>query len=70
MTHIYSVADKVLVYLGEADHTSAAAMTCIEDFEKPVVEKDNDIVARLLQRPWFTRIWARNVSTMKFFRIR
>jgi hypothetical protein len=39
MAQIYSRADKVLVYLGESDCESDAAMECIEDFERVVSEQ-------------------------------
>ncbi|KAK7186189.1 hypothetical protein DPSP01_005019 [Paraphaeosphaeria sporulosa] len=57
MTQIYNRADKVLVHLGEEDETSDLAMECIEDFERTVSDEDARIVGKLLERPWFSRIW-------------
>jgi hypothetical protein len=40
MAQIYSRADKVIVYLGESDCESDAAMDRIEDFERVLSEQD------------------------------
>ncbi|KAL0260868.1 hypothetical protein SLS55_004560 [Diplodia seriata] len=59
MTQIYREADQVIVYLGEADDDqSREALQDLRSYKwiKPGRPRLHSL-RRLLQRPWFTRIW-------------
>lgn len=65
MAKIYGQANQVIVYLGKAADDSDAALECIrsaaEDEEETKSlsfgKEDEEPVLKLLERPWFQRIW-------------
>jgi hypothetical protein len=63
MAKIYGQANRVIVHLGEAAHNSDQA---IEDIRAAaeggstnslISEKTQEAILKLLERPWFRRIW-------------
>lgn len=69
MAMIYAKSSRVLVWLGQAepdgDHALEAIRAAAEERPaKPSVDKTNhEAILRLLQRPWFQRIWVREGSS-------
>jgi hypothetical protein len=65
MAKIYSQANRVIVWLGEAEDDSDQALEAIRvaPGKKSTKEWDNGMVSHavlaVLQRPWFRRIWVR-----------
>lgn len=63
MAMIYAKSSRVLVWLGQAetdgDHALEAIRVAAEERSvKPSMDKTNrEAILRLLQRPWFQRIW-------------
>jgi hypothetical protein len=59
MADIYHCANKVLVYLGEKDDrgTSDWEMNLIEDVDRLVPNTSQPWMGKILERPWFRRIW-------------
>lgn len=56
MRWIYQSADQVIVWLGDGTAESQYAMDWLKyGFKYPIL-KDHTVI-KLLQRPWFTRIW-------------
>lgn len=63
MAMIYALANRVIVWLGEAEDNSDQAIEeiCKSADGQPAKEKQEceNSVLRLLQRSWFKRIWVR-----------
>ena len=65
MTKIYGQANRVIVWLGEAADDSDQALEDIrvaaesEFTNSPNNEKSQKAILKLLERPWFRRIWVR-----------
>lgn len=59
MRHIFGLAAKVQVYIGEIGSHSRSedAMRAIADFDGELTEDQEDSVSELWTRPWFSRIW-------------
>ncbi|KAK6591799.1 HET domain protein [Botrytis cinerea] len=62
MAKIFGLADRVIVYLGEAADDSDQALKIIrgveDEFMDPSSSKENEKrILELLKRPWFQRIW-------------
>ncbi|KAM0139052.1 hypothetical protein ACHAP3_003320 [Botrytis cinerea] len=62
MAKIFGLADRVIVYLGEAADDSDQALKIIrgveDEFMDPSSSKENEKgILELLERPWFQRIW-------------
>jgi hypothetical protein len=63
MAKIYGQASRVIVYLGEAAHNSDQALEDIraatedEPMNSSVSEKSQEAILKLLERPWFRRVW-------------
>ncbi|KAF2027293.1 hypothetical protein EK21DRAFT_72158 [Setomelanomma holmii] len=57
MVNIYSLADRVLIDIGDADEDSDSALDIIADVTSPVTIANSMLVERLLHRPWFMRVW-------------
>jgi hypothetical protein len=62
MGNIYEVAHHTVIFLGECDAATEAALTKMLDcFEQGVLHSDPDegveVLKRLLSRIWFYRIW-------------
>lgn len=66
MKNIYSLADRVLVYIGDEDHLSSPAMEYIanvdnddiHDWSYPVSHRQlKSAVRSLFDRRWFSRLW-------------
>ncbi|PMD67720.1 HET-domain-containing protein [Hyaloscypha bicolor E] len=77
MAKIYGQADRVVVYLGEAADNSDQALEDIraaaenESTTSLISNKSQEAILKLLERPWFRRIWvlqevalARNILIM------
>lgn len=68
MAMIYSMASRVIVWLGEADAYSDDALVEIHKAadEQPInnSQEHRGAILKLLQRPWFKRIWVRT-ETLK-----
>lgn len=64
MAMIYALANRVIVWLGEAEDDSDQALEEIhKSADGQQAEDDQDMqsaVFRLLQRPWFKRIWVKS----------
>jgi hypothetical protein len=75
MAEIYAKASRVLVWLGEAQDDSDRALEaiCITGTNSRDVLKIHQLeeraISALLQRPWFQRIWARQLSYTIFKRV-
>lgn len=59
MSHIFGLAARVLVYIGEEDSISGSknAMRAIADFDGDLTEDQERSINELWKRPWFSRIW-------------
>ncbi|EMR87688.1 putative het domain protein [Botrytis cinerea BcDW1] len=62
MAKIFGLADRVIVYLGEAADDSDQALKIIRGVEDEIMDpsssKENEKqILELLERPWFQRIW-------------
>ncbi|KAH8671797.1 heterokaryon incompatibility protein-domain-containing protein, partial [Tricladium varicosporioides] len=61
MGTIYATATKSIIYLGESDRESERAIRALrQPYPQHYRAQDrlrDDIVATILQRPWFTRVW-------------
>jgi hypothetical protein len=63
MTKIYGQANRVIVYLGEAADDSDQALEDVrgaaenESANSSISEKSQKAILKLLERPWFQRIW-------------
>jgi hypothetical protein len=63
MAKIYGQANRVIVYLGDSAHNSDQALEDIriaaEDgsTNSSISEKRQEAILKLLERPWFRRIW-------------
>jgi hypothetical protein len=72
MAKIYSQANRVVVWLGEAAEDSDLALEgiCLAGGKKPTNLLDNERIKRavlaLLQRPWFRRIWVWEQALITF----
>jgi hypothetical protein len=67
MAEIYAKALRVVVWLGEAENDSDRALETIRlvgensaRLSNAEVEFEQQAILKLLQRPWFQRIWVRN----------
>lgn len=63
MAKIYAKASRVIVWLREAESTSAQALEDIRmssNQQSPAIDKTNkEAILNLIERPWFQRIWVR-----------
>jgi hypothetical protein len=63
MAKIYGKASRVIVWLGESADNSDVALEAIRAAGKPTNNSNKKMIQqailRLLQRPWFRRIWVR-----------
>jgi hypothetical protein len=72
MAKIYSQANRVVIWLGEAAEDSDLALKeiCLAGGKKPTTLLDNEriklAVLALLQRPWFRRIWVWEQTLITF----
>tara|TARA_R110002003_G_scaffold117_4_gene10368 strand:+ start:3163 stop:3342 length:180 start_codon:yes stop_codon:yes gene_type:complete len=57
MVKIYSLSERVLIYIGEGNEDTDAAMDIIADISGAVTKSGCMLVDRLLDRPWFGRVW-------------
>jgi hypothetical protein len=63
MAKIYGLANRVVVYLGEAADDSDQALEDIrvaaedESTKSSISEKSQEAVLKLVKRQWFRRIW-------------
>lgn len=63
MTKIYRPADRVIVYLGETASDSDQAMEVLhaaagdDSTDVEVSERSQEVILKLLGRPWFRRMW-------------
>ena len=69
MAEIYAKARYVVVWLGEAEDDSDRALEAIclavEDYTRlSNAELYQQAIQKLLQRPWFRRIWVRHCSSI------
>ena len=70
MAKIFGLADRVIVYLGEAADDSDQALKIIrgveDEFMDPSSSKENEKgILELLKRPWFQRIWVSGITINK-----
>lgn len=68
MARIYAKAGRIIVWLGEAADGSDRAIEVIrvasaEQTPTPPDETSQHAILRLLQRPWFQRIWVREQAS-------
>jgi hypothetical protein len=67
---IYAQASRVIVWLGKSADDSDIAFEAIrtaayDEYTSPVTEQPIEIsIFKLLERPWFRRIWVSNRSTI------
>jgi hypothetical protein len=71
MAEIYAKASRVVVWLGEAEADGDRALEVIrltgeKSVKPPDAEVLQEAVLKLLQRPWFRRIWVRRLSFQCF----
>jgi hypothetical protein len=64
MTKIYSQASRVIIWLGEGTDNSDQAFEGIRNAAEDEVtdsleETNQEAILKLLERPWFRRIWVR-----------
>ncbi|KAH7093600.1 heterokaryon incompatibility protein-domain-containing protein [Paraphoma chrysanthemicola] len=57
MVRVYSMAVRVLIYIGEEEKSSDLAMDAIADITGEVTHVKLSAVEGLLNRPWFERVW-------------
>ncbi|KAH7082693.1 heterokaryon incompatibility protein-domain-containing protein [Paraphoma chrysanthemicola] len=57
MVRVYSMAARVLIYIGEKEKSSDLAMDAIADITGEVTHVRFLAVEDLLNRPWFERVW-------------
>jgi hypothetical protein len=68
MTKIYAKASRVIVWLGDEADKSSQALELIrktaEEQHTPssMSESDQQMIVKLLERPWFERVWVRPAS--------
>lgn len=70
MAKIFGLADRVIVYLGEAADDSDQALKIIRGVEDELMDpsssKENEKrILELLKRPWFQRIWVSGITINK-----
>ena len=73
MAKVYNFADRVVVFLGEATDNGDQALIAIRNAATqqhtgtPVdaSTSNQEAIIKLLQRPWFQRIWVRNTRACK-----
>jgi hypothetical protein len=71
MAEIYARANRVVVWLGEAENASHAALEVLRLRGDSPAKLSNvnlfrQAILQLLQRPWFQRIWVRNQKPERY----